>query len=216
MKQTLNVIRFELMRNLKKPSFWLVSIALPIILSVYIGICAMTGYNAEESLANIANIEINPSPILTLAATSKTKPTPSATAPPKSSLNSSPKSRVLTPSNQENMTFSSMYLTTSIQIKRLANKKLSKFTRAPKPPRFLKITATMSSPSCQLQHFKISTLATSLQFKVRSLLIVQFSTTKIIALSTKAKFSAAWLAQLLRSSSFISLSAYSAIASSLP
>ena len=57
MKQTLNVIRFELMRNLKKPSFWLVSIALPIILSVYIGICAMTGYNAEESLANIANID---------------------------------------------------------------------------------------------------------------------------------------------------------------
>ena len=57
MKQTLNVIRFELMRNLKKPSFWLVSIALPIILSVYIGICTMTGYNAEESLANIANID---------------------------------------------------------------------------------------------------------------------------------------------------------------
>lgn len=57
MKQTLIVIRFEIMRSIKKPSFWLVSILLPVILAIYIGICAASGYNAEESLSQAANID---------------------------------------------------------------------------------------------------------------------------------------------------------------
>ena len=57
MKQVLNVIRFELLRNLKKPSFWLASIALPIVLAVYIGICAMAGYSTGESLETASTID---------------------------------------------------------------------------------------------------------------------------------------------------------------
>ena len=50
MPKTLQVIRFEVMRSLKKPSFWLAALLVPIVLAVYILICAFAGYSAGSSL----------------------------------------------------------------------------------------------------------------------------------------------------------------------
>ena len=51
MNGTMNVIRFEVMRNLKKPSFWIAAILVPILLMGYIFICGMAGANMGDSLA---------------------------------------------------------------------------------------------------------------------------------------------------------------------
>ena len=50
MHKTLQVIRFEIVRSLKKPSFWLAALLVPILLGFYIFIAAMSGYNAGEAL----------------------------------------------------------------------------------------------------------------------------------------------------------------------
>ena len=50
MSKTWQVIRFEVMRSLKKPSFWLAALLVPILLGFYIFIAAMSGYQAGESL----------------------------------------------------------------------------------------------------------------------------------------------------------------------
>ena len=50
MNKTLQVIHFEVMRNLKKPSFWAAAILVPVLLGAYIGIAALAGYQAGESL----------------------------------------------------------------------------------------------------------------------------------------------------------------------
>ncbi|MCQ2570779.1 MAG: ABC transporter permease [Candidatus Saccharibacteria bacterium] len=50
MNKTLEVIRFEVMRNLKKPSFWIAAILIPIGFALYIGFAALVGYNAGESM----------------------------------------------------------------------------------------------------------------------------------------------------------------------
>ena len=50
MSKTWQVIRFEVMRSLKKPSFWLTALLVPILLGFYIFISAMSGYSAGESL----------------------------------------------------------------------------------------------------------------------------------------------------------------------
>lgn len=50
MNKTLEVIRFEVMRNLKKPGFWIAAILIPIGFALYIGFAALVGYNAGESM----------------------------------------------------------------------------------------------------------------------------------------------------------------------
>jgi len=50
MFKTLQVIHFEIMRSLKKPSFWLAALLLPVALGVYIMICAFAGYSAGSSI----------------------------------------------------------------------------------------------------------------------------------------------------------------------
>jgi ABC-2 type transport system permease protein len=51
MNGTFNVIRFEVMRNLKKPSFWIAAIMVPIILVAYVMICGMAGYSMGNTLS---------------------------------------------------------------------------------------------------------------------------------------------------------------------
>ena len=50
MNKTLEVIRFEVMRSLKKPSFWIAAILIPLGFALYIGFAAMVGYNTGEAL----------------------------------------------------------------------------------------------------------------------------------------------------------------------
>ena len=50
--KTFQVVRFELVRNLKKPSFWLAAFMVPIILVAYVMIVAFTSYNAGEDLTS--------------------------------------------------------------------------------------------------------------------------------------------------------------------
>ncbi len=57
MRNIFEVIRFEIIRSIKKPSFWLAAIALPVILGVYITIVAVSSYSAGESLSTISNID---------------------------------------------------------------------------------------------------------------------------------------------------------------
>lgn len=52
MGKLISIIRFEVMRSLKKPSFWIAAIAIPIVMAAYIGICALAGYNAGEAVTN--------------------------------------------------------------------------------------------------------------------------------------------------------------------
>ena len=49
MSKTWQVIRFEVIRSLKKPSFWLAAILVPVLLGFYIFIAAISGYNASET-----------------------------------------------------------------------------------------------------------------------------------------------------------------------
>ena len=51
MNSVFNVVRFEVMRNLKKPSFWIAAIMIPIALAAYVAICGMAGYNMGDSLS---------------------------------------------------------------------------------------------------------------------------------------------------------------------
>ncbi len=44
------VIRFEVLRNLKKPSFWLAAILVPALIVIYIWIAGLAGYQAGESI----------------------------------------------------------------------------------------------------------------------------------------------------------------------
>ena len=55
MNKTLEVIRFEVMRSLKKPSFWIAAILIPIGFALYIGFAAMVGYNTSEAMENATN-----------------------------------------------------------------------------------------------------------------------------------------------------------------
>lgn len=57
MKTTLEVLRFEIVRNLKKPSFWLVSLLLPVILGLYVGIVALSGIDAEQAMLEGGNFD---------------------------------------------------------------------------------------------------------------------------------------------------------------
>ena len=50
MRNLLNVIRFEVVRSLKKPSFWLAALLVPVLFTAYIFICAMVGYNTGNSI----------------------------------------------------------------------------------------------------------------------------------------------------------------------
>ncbi len=55
MSKTLQVIRFEVVRSLKKPSFWIAALLVPILLGFYIFIAAMSGYNAGEAFESGVN-----------------------------------------------------------------------------------------------------------------------------------------------------------------
>lgn len=50
MSKTGEVIRFEVVRSLKKPSFWLAALLVPILLGFYIFIAALSGYSAGEAI----------------------------------------------------------------------------------------------------------------------------------------------------------------------
>ena len=50
MRNLLNVIRFEVVRSLKKPSFWLAALLVPVLFTAYIFVCAMVGYNTSNSI----------------------------------------------------------------------------------------------------------------------------------------------------------------------
>lgn len=50
MSKTFEVIRFEVMRSIKKPSFWAAAILIPVLFAFYIFIAAISGYSAGEML----------------------------------------------------------------------------------------------------------------------------------------------------------------------
>ncbi len=50
MSKTREVIRFEVIRNLKKPSFWIAAILIPIGFALYMGVAALVGYNVGETV----------------------------------------------------------------------------------------------------------------------------------------------------------------------
>jgi ABC-2 type transport system permease protein len=50
MNKTTKVIQFEVIRSLKKPSFWIAAILIPVGFAIYIGIAALVGYNASEAI----------------------------------------------------------------------------------------------------------------------------------------------------------------------
>ena len=49
-RNLLNVIKFEVVRSLKKPSFWIAAILVPVVFAGYIFICALVGYNTGSSI----------------------------------------------------------------------------------------------------------------------------------------------------------------------
>ncbi|MDR2063286.1 MAG: ABC transporter permease [Candidatus Nomurabacteria bacterium] len=51
------VIRFEVVRSLKKPSFWVAAILLPVLLIGYILFAGFSGMNAEEMLSQNSNLD---------------------------------------------------------------------------------------------------------------------------------------------------------------
>jgi hypothetical protein len=55
MSKTLEVIRFEIMRSIKKPSFWAAAILIPVLFGFYIFIAAMSGYSAGEAFEAAAD-----------------------------------------------------------------------------------------------------------------------------------------------------------------
>lgn len=50
MRNLINVISFEVIRSLKKPSFWLAALLVPVFFAAYIFICALVGYNTGSSI----------------------------------------------------------------------------------------------------------------------------------------------------------------------
>ena len=52
MNKTLEVIRFEILRSVKKPSFWIASLLIPVAFALYIGIAAFSGYSAGEAASS--------------------------------------------------------------------------------------------------------------------------------------------------------------------
>ena len=48
--KTTEVVRFEVIRSLKKPSFWIAAILIPLGFAIYIGFAALVGYNASETM----------------------------------------------------------------------------------------------------------------------------------------------------------------------
>ena len=50
MSRTTEVIRFEVARSLKKPSFWIAAILIPVGFALYMGFAALVGYNAGEAM----------------------------------------------------------------------------------------------------------------------------------------------------------------------
>jgi len=50
MSKTFQVVRFEVARSLKKPSFWIAALLVPILLGFYIFIAGISGYQAGEAL----------------------------------------------------------------------------------------------------------------------------------------------------------------------
>ena len=61
MLKTLQVIDFEVSRSLKKLSFWLAALLVPMILAIYIIICAFVGYSAGSSLdagSSVADLQL--------------------------------------------------------------------------------------------------------------------------------------------------------------
>ena len=52
MNKTKEIIRFEVLRSLKKPSFWIAAILIPIGFGIYMAVASLVGYNASETLAN--------------------------------------------------------------------------------------------------------------------------------------------------------------------
>lgn len=55
MNKTLEVIRFEILRSIKKPSFWIASLLIPVALALYIGIAAFSGYTAGEAATSASD-----------------------------------------------------------------------------------------------------------------------------------------------------------------
>lgn len=50
MSRIKEIIRFEVVRSLKKPSFWIAAILIPVGFALYIGFAALVGYNAGEAM----------------------------------------------------------------------------------------------------------------------------------------------------------------------
>lgn len=48
--KTTEVIRFEVIRSLKKPSFWIAAVLIPIGFAIYIAVAALVGYNTGEAM----------------------------------------------------------------------------------------------------------------------------------------------------------------------
>ncbi len=57
MHKTLEVIRFEVIRSLKKPSFWIAAILVPVIFIGYILLVSLVGYSAGESITQATNTD---------------------------------------------------------------------------------------------------------------------------------------------------------------
>ena len=53
--KTCEVIRFEVIRSLKKPSFWIAAILVPIVFIAYVFIVGLTSYHAGENLAEASD-----------------------------------------------------------------------------------------------------------------------------------------------------------------
>lgn len=53
--KTLEVVRFEVIRSLKKPSFWIAAILIPVFFGIYIAIAALVGYNTSEAFESGTN-----------------------------------------------------------------------------------------------------------------------------------------------------------------
>lgn len=51
------VVKFEVIRSLKKPSFWIAAILVPVAFAIYILICATLGYNTGASLESGTAVE---------------------------------------------------------------------------------------------------------------------------------------------------------------
>lgn len=49
-----HVVRFEIVRNLKKPTFWIAALILPLLLLGYIALASFTGYSASTALEDSA------------------------------------------------------------------------------------------------------------------------------------------------------------------